>query len=176
MAKCKLTDLKRYLSNKNDSELKDEILELFKLYPNIKDYYSVKINSGNEEELLQKYKKIVKNEFFPDRGFGKLRFAILKQAISDFIKISRIPSNVADLLVYYVELGVDYTDSFGYMDDRFYNNLISVYEKALDYVSKEGLEEIFRERLREIMDKGDSRIAWGFSEDLGELYYSYIDD
>ena len=175
MAKCSLTDLKRFLSKKSDDQLKEEIIEIFKLYPNIREYYAVKVNSGNEDELLQKYKKIVKNEFFPDRGFGKLRYAILKKAVSDFVKVSKIPTNFAELMVFYVELGVEFTNTFGDIDEKFYNNILMMYDKALNYVSKEDLEDIFLRRLRGIMDRGNG-IGWGFSENLCELYYSYFED
>lgn len=175
MAKVTLTELKKYLSEKSDSQLKDEILELFKLYPNVKDYFAVKFNSDNEKVLFEKYKKIIKNEFFPDRGFGKLRYSIMKTALNDFVKVSKIPNFIAELMTYYVELGVEFTNTYGDIDEKFYNNILGMYEKALDYVAKENLEDIFQERLHDIMVEGDG-IGWGFSETLAELYFSYFED
>lgn len=75
MNNLKINDLKKYLRNRNDDELINEIIELVKLYPNVKEYYKAKLLPQSEVEIFEKYKNIIKNEFFPDRGFGKLRYS-----------------------------------------------------------------------------------------------------
>ena len=89
MSELKATELKKFLTNLSDVELRGEIVDLFKLFPVIKEYYKVKLNPESEKEILEKYKKIIKDEFFPDRGFGKLRYSIMKKALEDFRKLSR---------------------------------------------------------------------------------------
>ena len=75
MANLKLTDLKTYLKSKSNEELTKEIVELVKLFPDIKQYYAVKLNPASESDIFEKYKNTIKNEFFPDRGFGKMRYS-----------------------------------------------------------------------------------------------------
>lgn len=55
---------------------------LFTKFEVVKDCYQCKL-IPDDREILEKYKAIVQNEFFPPSGFGKLRLSIAKKAISD---------------------------------------------------------------------------------------------
>lgn len=59
MKSIKITELKKYLHMKSDKELVNEIVELFKLSSKVKEYYNLKVNPENEQEMLKDYKKIV---------------------------------------------------------------------------------------------------------------------
>jgi len=170
LGKIKVTNLKEFLKSKTDEELRKEILELFSLFSDVQDYYSIKLDVGYELELLEKYRKIVKNEFYPERGDPKLRYSILKEAISDFKRISKEPKNLAELMISYVEFGVDFTNDYGDIDERFYNNIENMYQKALQYIFKNSLEELFQNRCKQIADNCDG-IGWGFGDFMVELYY-----
>jgi len=52
-----VADLKRYLANKNQTELIREILDLCKLFPNIKEYYTVNIVPDADQEALETIKR-----------------------------------------------------------------------------------------------------------------------
>lgn len=175
MSELKATELKKFLTNLSDVELRGEIVDLFKLFPVIKEYYKVKLTLDGEMEILDKYKKIIKDEFFPDRGFGKLRFAIMKKALEDFRKLSRSPENIAEMMISYTEYGVEFTNEYGDIDEKFYNNIEGMYEKTLKYIFNEHLDQIYRDRIRKIMEDGDG-IGWGFSDGLCDLYYSYYEE
>jgi len=175
LAVAKISDLKIYLNSLDEKTLKEEIIELFKLYPAVKEYFSLKICPDHENELLDKYKKVVKNEFFPDRGFGKLRYSVMKKAVSDFKKIAKLPVNIAELMVFYVENGVAFTNTFGDIDKRFYNNILDMYESALEYIVAKNLQKSYQTRLKGIVEEGNG-IGWGFSDALTDLYYSFFDD
>ena len=43
MQKVGVRELKQYLSSKTEKDLKDEIKELFKLFPDVKEYYHLKL-------------------------------------------------------------------------------------------------------------------------------------
>lgn len=83
MPQVKMTDLKTHLASKNQAELVKEILNLYKLFPNVKEYYAVNLVPDAEQGILEQYKKIIKNGFFPDRGMGKLRYSVINKAISE---------------------------------------------------------------------------------------------
>lgn len=175
MGQLKANDLKKYLASKNQPDLMKEIAELCKLFPNVKEYYAAKLVPDAEQEVLEKYKKIIKNEFFPDRGFGKLRYSVINKAISDFKKISKKPEYVAELMVSCVEYGVDFTNTFGDIDEKFYVKMASMYDNSANYVVNEKLEEIFQNRFKKMSD-ACGNIGWGFYEELIELFYTYFDE
>jgi hypothetical protein len=175
MQQLKMTELKKYLASKNQPELIKEIVNLCNLFPNVKEYYATNIVPDAEHELLEKYKKSIKNEFSPDRGDGKLRYSVMNKAISDFKKISQCNVHIAELMISCVEYGVEFTNTYGDIDECFYVKMVAMYENAADYVIKENLEEVFQKRFRNMVDES-SDIGWGFYDALLETYYSYFDD
>ncbi|MDM8534984.1 hypothetical protein QUF55_09830, partial [Clostridiaceae bacterium HSG29] len=75
----------------------------------------------------------------------------------------------------YVQNGIDFTNSYGDIDEKFYNNIARIFEKALKLIVKNDLEEIFYLKCQSIMD--DSMvIGWGFGDRMGELFYDYLGD
>ena len=174
MVKLKVLELRKYLSAKENKELVDEIVGLVKLFPNVKEYYASGLNPCSEDELLEKYKKIIRNEFYPDRGFPKWRYSVAKKAISDFKKISKNPGNIADLMLVYVEAGVDCTMEYGDIDEKFYYNMETMFDKAAAYISKNNLEEEFQKRCKDIMEEPSGKVGWGFPDALEETYDEYF--
>jgi hypothetical protein len=81
-------------------------------------------------------------------------------------------------MVFFVECGINFTLSYGEIDDEFYDSVLLMYEKAIQKATKLSPKEqkVFKERLHEIM-KSASGIGWGYDDGLRELYYeSFPDD
>lgn len=175
MSDIKITELKEFLATKSDVELRTEIVHIFKLFPQVKEYYTVKINPEAEKEILEKYKKIITDEFFPDRGFGKLRYSVIKSALNSFRKLSNNPEHIAELMISQVEYGVMFINEYGDIDEKFYDNIMGMYEKLLKFIFEQNIQLAFTDRLRKIVVDGDG-IGWGFSDELAALYDSYFDE
>jgi hypothetical protein len=170
--KLSLAELKKRLSSKTNAELIEEIALLYKNFPNIKEYYQSAL-LGDDPAVLEKYKEIVRGEFFM-RGnrFPKMRLSVARKAVTDFKKISSSTQNIADIMVTYVEAGVSCTNEFGDIDESFYSSMESMYETALKYILKEHLFVEFDDRLIDIVD--DTRgMGWGFHDQLSYLYETY---
>ncbi len=175
MKNIKITELKRYLKMKSDKELVNEIVDLFKLSSKVKEYYNLKVDPDNEELLLKDYKQIVEEQFFPSRGNSVLEYKILKDAISNFEKLSNKPENVADLMLTYVENGVEFTNTYGEIDERFYNNIARMYFKTLQYILENNLEDKYKKRCEDaIAMTGD--IGYGFGMEMEDIYYNAFPD
>jgi hypothetical protein len=82
MSILKLNELKKELKEFDQKELIQLISELYKLNKDVQHYLSNKF-LGEEAiiDLYEKTKKKIKDEFFPERGFGKMRLAEAKSAI-----------------------------------------------------------------------------------------------
>ncbi len=117
--KLSLTALKKYLKTCSQEELIAEISALYKGIPAIKDYYQVKLNPQSELQVAEKYKKIIKNEFFPTRGFGKSRLSVARKAVNDYKKLTASAASVADIMGFYVEQGVLFTNAYGDINEPF---------------------------------------------------------
>lgn len=173
MSKLTVTTLKKELKQWEQKELIQLITELYKLNGEVKDYLSSQlIGEESIQELFEKSKKKIKDEFFPDRGFGKLRLSEAKAAFSNFKKLSNDHLKTLELMLYYVELGTEFTNSYGDIDNKFYNSMISVFSQIIDACEKdEQLFELFNDRLYNIVEQS-SGIGWGYADALEELYYS----
>lgn len=174
MSNFTIINLKKYLKNMSKEELIVEIADIVKQYPDIKEYYTAKFDPKYEEIAFEKYKKIITNEFFPDRGFGKLRYSVVNKAIKDFCKISNNAVLISKLMLYYAGIGVEFTDTYGDIDEKFYNAIAKAYDKASDYITKHDLQEMFIEEadsIREIT----GHMGWGFPIIMDEIFYNYFD-
>ncbi|WP_367949337.1 DUF6155 family protein [Bacillus sp. FJAT-29790] len=114
----------------------------------------------------------MKNEFFPEKGFGKLRLNEAKKAISDFKKLTRDDLRTTDLMLYYVEQGVEFTSSYGDINENFYISMETMYEKVTNICDEEEeYYQVFANRLEQVVIDTDI-MGWGFHDQLSYLYSS----
>jgi hypothetical protein len=173
MTKLKINELKKLLKEQNQKELIELISELYKLNKDVQHYLSNKF-IGEEAiiDLYEKTKKKINDEFFPDRGFGKMRLGEAKNTISNFKKLTSDAFRTLDLMIYYVELGTKFTNTYGDIDSRFYDSMVSMYNKAVIECDKdEKLFITFKDRLYSVVRQSEG-IGWGYHDDLSDIYYS----
>lgn len=75
-------------------------------------------------------------------------------------------------MLYYVEQGVQYTLSYGDIDEPFYESIESVYEDSLDLIKQNNLYDQFRSRCKKVMTDTNG-MGWGFGDYIRELYEKY---
>ncbi|SFD89460.1 hypothetical protein SAMN05216238_105181 [Lentibacillus persicus] len=175
----KIPELKKHLKDFDHKELIEVITELYKLNGDVKDYLTLKFNGEEKtQELFDRAKKAIEDEFFPAGGHGKLRLAKAKQAITDFKKLTHDDAKTIDLMLCYVEFGTEFTTAFGDIDERFYTSMLSVYGDVISACeADESLFEQLHERLYEVV-AGSDGIGWGYDDQLMIMYESlrWLDD
>jgi hypothetical protein len=169
-----LTQLKDYLSGRSRDELIADISVLFGRFAAVKEYYEVKLTPEGLQRSCAKYKEIISNEFFPKRGFGKARLSVAKKAITDFGKVSSSPEYMADLLLYFVETGIEYTSTYGDIDEAFYRSLVGMYSRALELIFDNKLAREFSDRCESII-ASTVDIGWLLNENLSEIHAQYFE-
>ncbi len=101
-----------------------------------------------------------------------MRLAEAKKAISEFGKLSDDETRMIDLMIFYVEQGVDFTNTYGDISENFYSSMESMYENALKKIGDNPrLYQMFNPRLVSLINRTGG-IGWGFQDTLRE-YYSY---
>lgn len=175
--KVSIPDLKRALRSYDHDVLISMMVECYKMSDDVKNYIHVLLNPEEAiNDLYIKTQKVIFNEFFPEKGFAKLRLAQAKKAITEFKKYSKDELKTLDLMIYYVEVGVDFTNTYGDINERFYSSIGAMYESALKKIDGDDrIESLFKDRLKSIVDK-TSEIGWGFHDYLADVYYTYIND
>jgi hypothetical protein len=164
--------LKSDLAKLDKKALIEIIADLGKKNKAVQEYLSFYFKP-DEDGLFEKYKTKVYEAFFTKRGYG-YNLKQGKQAISDFKKLGPSEDLVADLMLFYVETGVEFTNDFGDIDATFYSSLESTFSAALKIMKKEDVLDKFKDRAARIL-KDTRNIGWGFHDVLCDTFYQFYE-
>lgn len=167
-----LKEIKQELINQDKDTLIKHLIELYKKYDSVKEYFDFYINP-KEEELLIKYKEKVREGFYPKRGM-KLQLSLSRKAISDFRKLDMSSVILGDLLLYYVECGVEFINDFGDISESFYISAENTFEKLLKIFKEENVLEKYKERVSNLV-KETIDMGYGFGDTIEDKYSEYYD-
>jgi len=162
-----IKEIKEELNKQNKNILIKHILELYKKYDPVKEYFDFYINP-NEEKLLNTYKEKVREGFFPKRGM-RLRLSLSRKAINEFKKLEVSNEKLGDLLLYYIECGMEFISSFGDISESFYNSAYNTLTKALKMFKKENVLDDYKERMLKLLEKSKYS-GYGFEDDILAIY------
>lgn len=170
-----LKQLRQHLRKKEHKELIDEIADLYKKFDSVKSYYQASV-FDDDQSVLNRYKKIIEAEFFPKSKYAEppCRLSVAKKAISDYKKVSCSDKNLADIMLFYVECGIEFTNTYGDINERFYSSMQSVYASTCEFIVKSNQEREFQERAQNIVTE-TVEYGWGFHDAIVEAYYNYFD-
>ena len=132
-----LNELKKELNKFDKAKLIELMAELYKKNKSVKELFDFYVNP-DEKGLFKKYQNKVFESFYPKRGFN-YNLKDGKQAISEFKKLGVSEESVADLMLFYVETGVKFTNDFGDINESFYSSLEKAYLQALTLMKKENV-------------------------------------
>jgi len=166
-----LAKLKKELNTFDKNNLIELITELYKKNSTVKEYLDFFVNT-NEDKILHRYRKKIANAFNPTGRYA-LKLNDAKQAIADFKKTGLPDTMLADLMLFYAESAMDFTNTYGDVDDPFYASLAKMYSQALHLLNKEDALEKFRERALKVMDMSGN-IGWGMDDYITNTYYQYF--
>jgi len=142
-------ELKGKLRSLGNDELYSLVIDLAKLRKENSEWLQAKLKGeGGINETLEYYKKKI-NEAFGD---GRIKLIESKKAISDFRKISKNPAHFIELMIFYVERGIDMENEFGDLYESFYASMESVFENVIKMLNaNHQLIPAYRKRLEIIV-------------------------
>ncbi len=164
--------LKKHLTQFSKEQLILQIIELHKKYKDVQTYYKFTLNPDSNSQA-EKVKKKIHKLFNPGFADPKLREA--RKEITGFKKLSQSPEALADVMVWYVECGVEFTNNYGDINEAFYSSIEKIFSDACEYIRANGLEKEFKTRGQEIM-RSTENIGWGFHDQLCEIYYDFFQE
>ena len=167
-SKPKWSDVKQGLKGLEHRQLVELIQALYQLSQVNKDFLHARF--GDAGGSLDRYKNIIEKSLCPGLG-GTFQYKKAKNAIRDYSKATSDIEGMADLMIYYVECGNDFTLEYGDIDEAFYDQLLEMYDKAIASVLKlpKSKQQSFKDRLEAIRDAADG-IGWGYHDGLGDSY------
>ncbi len=176
MAKIKLTDFKKFIGQMTEEEMRHELTILFTKLPQVHDYYAQELLSPQDrKKILDEYKKKVYNQFWTRTGNPRnTSNAEVRKIITEFEKVSVIPKEVVELLLYRVDVMLDQSNQFGGLLESDYNAGLNAYEKALKIITKEKLESYCKEECLSLSrDRGN--MDYWVIEQMQDLNETYLD-
>jgi len=173
MAKLNQRTLKLHLKQLSPEELLDEIAMLYDKFEPVKEFYLTKLTDGGAQAVLEDHKYAIRREFFPSRGLPPARLSVARKAVADFKKISNSPADLAELMLFYVETGVQFTREYGDIDSAFYNSMEGMFDRAAKHIVKHGLQELFESDCHSIVNDAGGT-GWGFHDTLSEIYSEHF--
>lgn len=169
------TQLKKGIQGFGHDELVVLIMDIAQASLQAREFLTVKFSCiENANEVLEKYKQKIKNEFFPKRGLGRLNLREAKKAISDYRKICPDKAMEIDIMLFYVENCIEFTDQFGDINEAFYNSAVSVYGQVIKKINSSDivLFGMFANRIK--LAAINACKGWGFQDDMLELYCQIV--
>src|SRR5258707_2653483 len=123
MVKITVSQLKKHLKARSHEELIDEIVMLFNKFDGVRNYYQFELSGEPDEEIVARHKAAIQREFSTGRTPGPARLSVARKIVTDYKKIAPSEASLIDLMLVYVEAGVNYTPTFRDIDEPFYNSM-----------------------------------------------------
>ena len=148
------------------------IKDLYNSSSDNKSFLSARFaDQASNKAILEDYKERITVQFFPKRGLGKLDLREAKRAISEYSKATSDTNGKLELMLTYVETGVDFIQSYGDGPESLYDSMLSLLQDAVKiFQSSEGvnLYPEYKRRLGALVrSSGDT--GYGFGDEVEGL-------
>lgn len=163
MAVMTISNLKKVLSSMDRQELEGLVLDLYSL-PEIKDAVNLRFNPDFADEMVSHYEKKLARALMPANP-EKMSMSAAKDILSEVKGLSAIsPRVTAEIYLYAAECACDFTETFGDIDEPFYNDLSDFYQMAVDFAkTDEELKNELSDRFR-TLNESFYGMGWGMDE------------
>lgn len=162
--------IRRHLNAQSSEALLALVKDLYDASSSNRDFLHARVQvAAGGGTALEKYRRTIAEQFYPQRGFGKLKLAEARKAIRDYRKATGDVTGTIDLMLTYVETGTQFTCDFGDVNESYYNSLESVLGEMTKLLLKEqpALYPQFRGRVQQLEAHAD-HIGWGYGDALRE--------
>jgi hypothetical protein len=140
---------KRQLIKELEKQDKEELVriltEMSRRFPIANMYLTMEFGFESAG-IIEKYKKAIRKEYFPTRGYGKARSSKVAKILKEFTQIAAFQEDVVELMWYQIENAIDYYKLFGSEYEPFLNNLLKNWKFFLEKARKEGLMPLYSEK------------------------------
>lgn len=145
-------ELKKYLSTLSAKQAKEQIIDLYDRFKNVKEFYDFAFNP-KEDKLIERSKFLISKEYFPVNGRkSKLRRSVAHKQIKQFILLGVRPELTADIMLFNIEIAQSYCAENRIKSESFYMSMLKSFEEALAYMQLNSLLNDFAHRLTKIVD------------------------
>lgn len=165
--------LSEFINELSKEELKDQLLDLYKRFKEVKEFYDFSFDP-NEKKRLQEAKTKIGREYFPDKGKrAKKRRSIAQKHIRKLQQLEADPVIVADIMLYHIEVAQTYTIESPIKQHAFYKSMLTSFRAALVLITQNGLIPDFQKRIEEIITQSNEQ-QWVNAEGFHLAYKEFM--
>ena len=147
----------------NRGELEALVLDLYSL-PAVKEAVNLKLNPAFAYETVNRYEKKLEKALMPADP-ERMSMSAAREILPEVKGLANVsPRVAAEVYLYAAECACDFTDTFGDIDEPFYNDLSDFYQTAVDIAkADEELKDELRERFHNL-NESFYGMGWGMDE------------
>ena len=152
MNTLKMKEYRKYLKNHNHEELSEDLVELFKKYKEVKEYFTLKIKPQGPQILFDQTLEKIKKDF-EKTPTGRVSFHLpkLRALIKNFEKIVSDSVLGIRLRLAVVSEAVSLTKEFIQFKDKDYKSIEKFYSNAISMISRNVLQTNFQDECLELL-------------------------
>lgn len=165
--------IQKYLKTCSKEELVQMFLDLARRNPAVERFLISRLDPTAPLTNFEDYEAEVRKEFFPARGFGNGNPSIIFRILQHVEAEATSPKQVIDFIYYCIETGVEFTETYGDIDEEFYTTFEELFERAARLASTEDLIAEYVPRARRIV-KSTHEMGWGFYDELERIFTEYF--
>jgi hypothetical protein len=169
----KVRTIQNYLKTCSKEELIQMFLDLAKRNPAVERFLLSKFDPTVPDPGFEDYEAEVRSEFFPTRGLGNGNPSIAFRMLQRVEAEATSSKQVIDFIYFCVEIGVEFTTTYGDIDEEFYTAFEDLFERAAKLASADGLIDEYASRARRIV-KSTFEMGWGFYDELERIFTEYF--
>ena len=176
MTKQTWSTVRSAVSQLSRDELLSLVAEIYRLSKQNQAFLHARY--ADAETAMEDCKKIISDCLYPDVQRDRpLQVAKAKKAVADFCKAVAEPELHAELMVFFLEQGNDFTVEYGDIDAGFYDALLAMASRAVQAICvlPKEKQEAYGERLAEVV-RSSSCIGWGYHDGLKQIYSAAFPD
>jgi hypothetical protein len=168
-----LADVKKELKKMEKEHLMELVLDIYKRSKEAKAFLDFFVDP-DEQKLFEHYRDKVYVAFYPKKSY-KIKIAHAKKAISEFKKFDTSTDLQAELMLFFVQTGVELSLNYGYLTQGFFSSQIKMLDTALRLMKSEELLKKYKSNVLQILDTA-YKGYFQFHESLEEVYQQYYDE
>ncbi len=155
MSKAKFT---KHLKELNIEELRHELLDLYAKVPGVKQYYAMELGSDTDrQKIYAKAKKEIVAKYATKsyRRPRRPRIQKINAILKGIQKASIFEHELVDIYLFDIETALVFTAKYHFYSKVLANHIIGVFAKAIDIISNQQLQSMFKDRVQLILQRSE---------------------
>ncbi|MCC8104389.1 MAG: DUF6155 family protein [Clostridiales bacterium] len=163
-------ELKKCLRDVSWNQLETIICDLYKESDQARLYFnSIFSPEESQDDILASYeKKIARCFAFNNPSSPDMKTC--RKIVSDVLKLAT-PEIAADVVLTFVEYGTDFTNTYGDINESFYNSIMRAFLQFVNLLNAEKDCTLYKKlevRIENVVNDA-SGIGWGFGDEMDRM-------